>query len=270
MSLDRHGTAMRILDVCAATPYHTPMSQDTHGDHEAPSSPPVPTPLSGDTPAAAPVTRGFPPRLLAATAAGAAVAVPMGWLLAHAAMLVFYLGLFFFALFGLLIGAVEFRIARPVAPLARSSLLVVGLLTVLWTWLVAMAFEYHNLTSDVRTFVWNTFRTIDAEAAQQIDALPARLQENLRRSYPPGGLIGYMRWAARSGRMEVGKLPNNRPIEFRLRQGPRGWSLRVALCAGLLTFGVLSQVLSLADAPKPADEGEGGETGPSPPQTLAN
>mgnify|MGYP005839221751 CR=1 FL=1 len=215
---------------------------------------------------AAPPTRGCPRRWIAATLAGMGAGVPIGWLLSNAAMLPFYLGLFFFALLGLLVGAVQFRVGRPLAPVARPTLLVGGLLTVATTWFVSIAAEYLHLYDDVHRFAWTTFRTLDDATLRQIREIPARVHENLRTSYPPGGLIGYMRWASRSGRMDVATMPSGRPLEFRLRQGPLGWTLRVAICAGLLTFGIMSQVMALANPPK---KPEPTEPDPAPPAGTA-
>src|SRR3990172_853649 len=58
-----------------------------------------------------------------ATAAGTVVSLPLAWLLSYAAMLPFYLGLFFFMLFGLVIGAVAFRVAAPGRPYHRFAVL---------------------------------------------------------------------------------------------------------------------------------------------------
>ena len=48
-----------------------------------------------------------------AVLAGVAVTLPVAWLLSFAGTLPFFLGVFFFALFGLLIGAVIYRVAAP-------------------------------------------------------------------------------------------------------------------------------------------------------------
>ena len=46
-----------------------------------------------------------------AVVVGLIVILPFAWLLSHAALLPFFLGLFFFVLFGLLVGAVMHRVA---------------------------------------------------------------------------------------------------------------------------------------------------------------
>ena len=61
----------------------------------------------------------------------AVVSLPLAVVLSWAAMLPFMLGAFFFMLFGLLIGAVVFRIARPGRPYSMLTVLTGTTLLVL-------------------------------------------------------------------------------------------------------------------------------------------
>jgi len=187
-------------------------------------------------------------RWVAAVLSGVVLGMPVGWLLAHLGLLPFYLGLFFFTLFGLLIGAVVYRVGIPAAPLPRSVLWVGGLVVVAATWTVSIVFEYRHLYPDAIRCVKQAHRKFLPPA--QLEAInartPVRVREYLWREHPPGGLAGYLRWAATSGRMPVGELPSGRVITYVLRQGPIGWSVRVLVSVAMLTFGVLSQVLGLA------------------------
>ncbi len=193
-----------------------------------------------------------PARWLLATAVTLCCGLPIGWLLATAALLPFYLGLFFFALFGLLLGAVQFRIGSPDAPIGRSAVWLGGILVVITTWTLAMGFEYIHLYSDAVRFVKESHRMLTPEQVRQVETdTPARIRERLAADYPPGGIAGYMRWAARSGEMAVSVTPGGFPLTFRLRQRPLGFVLRVVISVVLLTFGVFSQIGSLTAAPAP-------------------
>ncbi|MBN1489250.1 MAG: hypothetical protein JXA69_04975, partial [Phycisphaerae bacterium] len=64
--------------------------------------------------------RRLPPRWAASVIAGLALGLPFAWLLAVLAFLPFYLGLFFFTLIGLLIGAVQFRVGKPAVPWPKA------------------------------------------------------------------------------------------------------------------------------------------------------
>ncbi len=217
----------------------TPETDTTAGTDAAATAPPA----------------GWPARWTLATLAGILVSLPFGWLLATAAMLPFYLGLFFFALFGLVIGAVLFRVARPAVPIARPPLIVGGMVTVVATLAVSIVVEHQNLFGDAVRKVRESYRMLTEEELARIEVdTPAEVREYLARHYPPGGPVGYLRWARQSGRMELQRTPHGRTITFLLRQRPLGWTLRVTICAGLLTFGVMSQVLTLANPRfRPAD-----------------
>jgi hypothetical protein len=209
--------------------------------------------------------RGSSFRWYVATAVALVCAVPIGWLLATAALLPFYLGLFFFALFGLMLGAVQYRIGSPAAPIAKSAIYTGGILLIVVTWLIAMGFEYDHLYSDGVRLAKERQRVLTPEQLRAIDTdTPALIRGYLASKYPPGGVIGYMEWAARSGQMTVTTTAGGRPILFRLRQGPIGWCLRVVISAALLTFGVMSQIVGLTRAPAVAGgdgDGEGEREG---------
>lgn len=212
---------------------------------------PVPPRVQADA------ARGLPPRWIAATIVGVLCALPIGWLLATAALLPFYLGIFFFALFGLILGAVMFRIGLPAAPIAKPALYVGGALVIVVAWVLAMCVEYQHLYPDAVRFVKESHRSLTAEQITQIEIdTPARVREGLvLQGSRRGGVIGYMCWAARSGRMPVATTPHGHPIVFELRQRPLGWVIRVVVSIALLTFGVLSQISALS-APTPVPEKE--------------
>ncbi len=201
---------------------------------------------------APPPTRAFPRDWIIATLAALAAGLPIGWLLATAALLPFYLGLFFFALLGLLLGAVQYRVGLSAAPLPKSSVYAGGAVVILVTWLISMGVEFRHLSADATRFVKESQRRLGKEDLLKIEQeTPARVRATLAAAYPPGGMIGYMRWAARSGRMQVGEQANGRPIEFRFRQSPLGFTLRVPICIALLAFGVMTQLLGLTRPPAP-------------------
>jgi hypothetical protein len=200
------------------------------------------------SPAARPPAR-VPARWILATVVTLCGGLPIGWLLATAALLPFYLGLFFFALFGLLLGAVQFRIGSPAAPISRWALWFGGILVVITTWTLAMGIEYLHLYSDAVRFVKESHRMLTPEQVRQVEAdTPARIRERLAADYPPGGVAGYMQWAARSGEMAVSVTPGGFPLTFRLRQRPFGFVLRVVISVILLAFGLFSQIGSLTAA----------------------
>ncbi|MFQ5463448.1 MAG: hypothetical protein ACE5E5_12595 [Phycisphaerae bacterium] len=176
------------------------------------------------------------------------VAAPLSWLLALAANLPFFLGLFFFALFGLMIGAVCFRVAHATQPYARGTVLVGTTLIILATWGGSIWFEAQSFGMDMarealavpglilKGTTANAYRT-------QIDT---DVQSFLSEHYPPGGTIGYIRWVMSSGKIPDGMLAS---VKQGLRTNQAGWWWigRVTISIALLAFGVGSQVFPLRE-----------------------
>lgn len=126
--------------------------------------------------------------------------IPLCWLLARLIWLPMYMGLFFFLVAGLLVGAISFRLARPARPLARSRIIVGSAMVALLGAAAFCEFEYLNFVDTVG----EAPRFADAKNAALLAGRTARSVEQsasdsfliaLRERYPPGKLIGYVRWA---------------------------------------------------------------------------
>lgn len=220
----------------------------------------------GSAEAAAGRRRGVWP---AATLVASAFGVPTGLLLSHLGLLPFYLGLFFFVLFGMVLGAVQYRLGRATAPLGRTAVVSGAAVVVVIVWGVAIFFESRHLRTDAARFVVGERRRLTQEQARELQrATAARVDEFLATGYPPGGTVGYVRWAVRSGRMPIGETDGHNPLVYKLRQGPLGWSLRAVVSAVLLFFGVYSQVAPLSRPPG-AGGGDTGTTVDDPPGSNA-
>lgn len=179
-----------------------------------------------------------------AVAVGAVLALPIAWILSYVAALPFFLGLFFFPLLGLVIGACMHRIAAPARPYGRGSLLLGTTLVVLLAWGGSIVKESRDFPHDIASRVVRaTRRSID-----DVHAFRATLANDVRRAvrerYPPGGALGYVRWILADGTLEKGQIPG---FEIPITRTPHGWAwaIRVVLSAGLLAFGIGSQTLPL-------------------------
>ncbi len=203
-------------------------------------------PLPNDTP-------GSHRRWWLAIVAAGGFSLPFAWLLAYAAMLPFYLGVFFFMLFGLLIGATVYRIASPGRPY-RSPSLVIGT-----TLLVAFVFGF-SLVKESRDFPASAAERVslrkrdigDRSVAEHRRAIADDLRRFLSEKYPPGGVSAYVRWALTDGRIKPGDLTViDRGIEIPASQTRIGWAIRVVLSIAFLGFGIGSQTLSLHRSEEP-------------------
>ncbi len=192
-------------------------------------------------------------QFMLATVVGMLVSVPLGWLLSYAAQLPFYLGLFFFPLFGLMIGAAMHRAAHRARPYHTTPLLVGTTMAVMFCWMFSLTVEANDMPVWVATHASRNPRlklhnqTIEAYRATVADNMTAYLKE----TYPPGGLIGYARWASTNGEITQQVAPG---LLKSIHAPQRGiwWLIRVMLSVGLLAFGIGSQTLILREEEAPS------------------
>ncbi len=185
-------------------------------------------------------------RWWSACATGVAVSVPLAWLLSYAAALPFYLGLFFFVVFGLMIGAAVHRVAAPGRPYGRWSVLLGTTLMVAFCWSASMVKESRDFPQDIGVEATRRARELGGRTVAEHRTLVAdAVRRHLADRYPPGGVSGYVRWALTRGEFKKGEIERvDHPV--RGAQGRWGWAVRVVLSVGLLAFGLGSQTLPLA------------------------
>ena len=191
-----------------------------------------------------------------AVLAGVAVTLPVAWLLSFAGTLPFFLGVFFFALFGLLIGAVIYRVAAPCRPYRSTQVIVGTTMIVIAGWGGSIVKESRDFPSDMASEAARKTSDIgDRPVAEFRLEVAGEVRRFLLERYPPGGTLGYMRWALTSGEIEKGDLA---AVKRKLSRSQRGWSwaIRVVLSVAGLAFGVASQTWLLR---RPADLGAADE-----------
>lgn len=207
------------------------------------TSPPEPGPTGRET-----VRQ--PGRWPLAMLAGVLLALPLGWLLAFGALLPFFLGLFFFLLFGLVLGAAMYRVGRPARPLSRAPLLAGTACVVLALLAVSLWVEARSLPHQVAIFAREKIRKLPEGLTREqflVDSA-ADVTRHLNERFPPGGVVGYVRWCILDSRLEppVGDLP----VVFKSSQPRFWWLFRVVASIALLGFGIHSQAGELR---RPAD-----------------
>lgn len=197
---------------------------------------------------------------------GAIVALPLGWMLKLAGPLPFFLGVFFFALFGLVIGASMFRVALAGRPYSTTSVLVGTTIIVLGCWYTSLHFEAERYARTIGAEAvkrWSTKKVGDRPAAECRADVAQQFRDHLRSAHWPGGALGYAQWALVDGALEKGELPG---VTSRIKYQQQGWrfAVRTVLSIGLLAFGVASQTFSLRRKSPVGREderpGDGGET----------
>lgn len=188
-----------------------------------------------------------------AVAVATLIALPLGWLLSYGAALPFYLGLFFYMLFGLIIGATVFRVAAPGRPYSTPTILIGTTWLVAVAWGVSIIKESHDFPKDVARRVALRTRDLGNRSLEQFRLEVADdVRQYLAGRYGPGSHWGYVRWVLTNGQIKAGEL-NTVPQAVPLPAGQvrSGWAFRVVASIGLLAFGVASQTLLLRRSEKP-------------------
>lgn len=179
-----------------------------------------------------------------AVVVGTIASLPFAWILSYAAALPYFIGLFFFALFGLVIGAVAHRVAAPARPYRPSILIVGTACIVLTTWTLTVVKEAMDFPKDMVKQAEAT-RDLGGRTIAQFRAeVESDVRGFLRDRYPPGGTPGYIRWVLTNGQIQRGELAAvGRTLG--VPQSGFWWAVRVVLSLALLAFGVGSQTLAL-------------------------
>jgi hypothetical protein len=216
-------------------------------------------PVAETLPPTQPVSEAWPLRGLVA---GAILGIPLGILLAFVGAIPYQLGLFFYLVLGLLIGAVMFRACRSAAPIAIHRLRPIGVAVALIVWFTSLTTEYRTFPNEAaEATIKNSLLSSasDAEVAAARERARAEPLEKLREQYPPGGLIGYVRWVASSGRMELSRFGTDEPHTYIVPGQKRiAWISRAVLSLILLACAINSQFTGLAEPlnPQKAPEAE--------------
>ncbi len=213
------------------------------------------TSLESQTIVGEPPTRtrvaGSNPRWWSAVAVGAVVSLPLGWLLSYGAALPFFLGLFFFTLFGLLIGAVVYRVGISARPVPPTRLKIGAAVVVLVCWGLSMGIEVYQFPTDRGAAALREIAPLpDGMDAESMKTHVAEfVRDTLRREYGNAGFVGYARWIVASSRMEFSVETMTKPVILQPAQYRWWWAVRVLLCIVLLAFGVYTQLTPLTQSP---------------------
>jgi len=222
-------------------------AQDAYSSGSASLTPPQTT-TGGypDTESSAPPSDPMPSnRWWLGVLVGAVVALPIGWLLSYAATLPFLIGPFFFALFGLVIGAVIHRVASPGRPYGSAALLIGTTMVVILVFGETIILESRDFPAEMANQAASSTRTLRDRSIEEFRTQTTQgVRRYLTDNFPPGGTIGYVRWVLTQGEIAHGEIEGVATTLTPLQSGFL-WSVRVVLSIALLAFGIGSQTLGL-------------------------
>jgi hypothetical protein len=196
--------------------------------------------------------------------AGCCTGIPAGIILTYLAVIPFYIGLFFFLLLGLLVGATMFRFGRNAVPVRPVTLRLIGTVIVLLTWTTTLVTEYVLFPGQAAAKVevsWRPRPTPEKKLQISRQVRQSVMSQLLGRDYNGGvaawleGFPKYLRWVARDGAMRCPRVLDATTLQLPPVQCKGAWLFRVTLSLGLLTFSILSQYLLLARHQRSEDGG---------------
>jgi hypothetical protein len=201
---------------------------------------------------------------------GLVLAGPCGWLLAFLAALPFLLGLFFALMLGLIVGAAMFRVGPGHPVPSRATVIAVGSIVAFVLMSTSLAVEYRALAGSLENGVRKRFPEAftPARRARLAQEVRAHVARDLETRYPPGGFLGYLRWAAADGTITCPKftsptIATDRKLEYQLPQRKRLWIIRVVLSWAMVEWTVVAVLMGLrsprsVSAETPAGTAPGG------------
>jgi len=183
---------------------------------------------------------------------GAGVGVALTWLLARVIWLPAYFGVFFFLVAGMLVGAASFRIARSERPITTGRVISGVAVIALASTAASLIWEYRYRAATIGAPP--KFGDARADALQRRrpvsdveSAATAAFRTFLREQYAPGGVIGYVKWAAHDGEVRL-TLPDGFSDQTVLGQRRWAWVLRTVACCALFAAGLWYQLEALRSA----------------------
>lgn len=149
-----------------------------------------------------------PARWVAAALLGSVLLSLLGAILGRVVWLYESFGLFFFLLAALLVGSVLFQILRRARPVRGAPLTLLAMLVAGVGWSAALWWEWRDIVDRVSSpprFAAARQKYVNrGEPHERIDGLSRdAFERRIAAEYPPGGVIGYARWAGHVGEMEL-------------------------------------------------------------------
>lgn len=200
-----------------------------------------------------------PPRpggALAALVAGLIAALALGLtLLTWALSLMFMLGLFFFMLFGLLVGAVMFRFGARSRPMPRGRIVLITTLVALTAWTTALVKEAHDFPRDFVAGIIHDkkmgrlplYIPPQSGGLEQVRGeVQTFIDGYLEKQYPPGGMLGYVRYVSAGAPIELDIPSQLKKFTIKPRVTPWVWWTRGLLALPLIWLTIYSVTAGLA------------------------
>ncbi|MCG3137323.1 MAG: hypothetical protein HJJLKODD_01167 [Phycisphaerae bacterium] len=173
------------------------------------------------------------------------------WAFSNLNNLLGYIGLFFYALFGLIMAAAWHRLLQRWQPLSKARIALVGFFLIVIPWCGALVLETSYLPKDALFRYKEKIRYLPPGLTEeQINLdVPRQIEKYLADRYESTGVLRYLQWAVDDGRLPMTVPGRTKPIVFYLQQHKLGFKIRLVLSMGLLAYAVFV-VLTQLNQPK--------------------
>ena len=174
---------------------------------------------------------------------GLIVAALLSWFLLSAGLsLPFMLGVFFFMLFGLIVGSVMFRCGQACRPVAKPKIIVATALVSLVCWGIALGREAIEFPDDFVDKALTKVYIPPNGYEKVVHELQAFIKDYLEKEYPPGGPLGYIRHAAVGRPIEVNI--DSQPKVVTIKPMTRAWTWWTRTVLSLVLFFVATYAIA--------------------------
>jgi hypothetical protein len=184
------------------------------------------------------------------------IGVALSRLLASAGLLPFVFGIvgvFFFMLVGLILGAILFRCGAGARPLGRGVLLGSILVPTVAISAGTVLFEYRSVVNDHAEEALRVQKKNprDRKFAEEKAQMRRMIENYWRTRFGAGGVVGYVAWTLRGDKFKIGPTDAEERATVQHKQAGALWLIRAVISFAALGWAMGAQVWPLG---RPATE----------------
>jgi hypothetical protein len=186
------------------------------------------------------------------------IGVALSKLLASAGLLPFVFGIvgvFFFMLVGLILGAILFRCGAGARPMRRGVLLVSVLVPTLAISAGTVVFEYRSVVVDnaEQALRVQNKNPRDRKFAAEKRQMRRMIESYWRARFAVGGVAGYVAWTLRGSKFKIGPTDADERVVVEHKQAGVLWLIRAVISFVALGWAMGGQVWPLSKRPVEED-----------------
>lgn len=197
------------------------------------------------------------------------IGVVLSKLLASAGLLPFVFGIvgvFFFMLVGLILGAILFRCGAGARPMRRGVLLASVLVPTVAISAGTVVFEYRSVVIDnaEQALRVQNKNPRDPKFAAEKAQMRQMIENYWRTRFGVGGVGGYVAWTLHGGKFKIGPTDADERVVVQHKQAGALWLFRAAISFAALGWAMGAQVWPLRRCPAEAQAADAAEPAVQP------